>query len=76
MRLQAWADRVAFTDVKHLALAILTRPEQQIHTRLQELSSLLHLGQQRPWEHQRFTVPIGAIDHAQTVWVAVDHKNA
>ena len=69
------ADGVALADVELHALAIVARAEQQDHAGLAQLVAPLHLGQ-RARQDQRLAGPVGALDDAQTVGVAVGDEDA
>jgi hypothetical protein len=76
VRFEPRADGVALADVELFALALVARAEQQVHPRLPQLVALLDLGQQGAREDQRLADPVGALDNAQAVGVAVGDEDA
>ena len=73
--LQPGADGVALAHVEHVALTIRARPQQQVHPGLRQLGPGLDLRQQRTREHQRLADPVGLVDDAQAVGVAVGDED-
>ncbi len=78
VRGQARLDRVALANVEPVALAIFTRPQQQVHAGLLQLGPGGHAGLRpgRTRKHQRLAVPVGAIHNAQAIGVAVGDEDA
>jgi hypothetical protein len=74
--LQPGADGVALANIDHVPLTVRARPQQQVHPGLRQLGPGLDLRQQRTREHQRLADPVGLIDDAQTVGVAVGDEDA
>lgn len=74
--LQPGADGVALAHVDHVALTVRARPQQQVHPGLRQLEPGLDLRQQRTREHQRLADPVGLVDDAQAVGVAVGDEDA
>jgi len=74
--LQPGADGVALAHVEHVALANRARTQLQVHPGLRQLGPGLDLRQQRTREHQRLADPVGLVDDAQTVGVAVGDEDA
>lgn len=72
--LQPGADGVA--HVEHLARPIRARAQQQVHPGLRQLGPNLDLRQQRTREHQGFADPVGFVDDAQPVRIAVGDEDA
>ena len=68
MALQPGADGVA--------LAVRARPQQQVHPGMRQLGAGLDLRQQRTRKHQRLADPVGLVDDAQAVGVAVGYEDA
>ena len=54
----------------------MARPQQQLHPGLRQLGPRLDLRQQRTRKHQRLADPVGLVDDAQAVGVAVGDEDA
>jgi hypothetical protein len=74
--LQPGTDGVTLAHVEHVALTIRARPQQQVHPGLRQLGPRLDLWQQRAREHQRLADPVGFLNDAQAVGVAVGDEDA
>jgi hypothetical protein len=55
---------------------IVARAEQQVHPRLPQLVALFHPGQEGARKDQRLADPVGALDNAQAIGVAVGDEDA
>ena len=75
---QARLDRVALANVEPVTLAILTRRQQQVHAGLLQLGPMCHTGLRhgQTRKHQRTAHPIGPLDDAQAIRVAVSDEDA
>jgi hypothetical protein len=78
MRGQARLDRVALANVEPVTLAVFTRPQQQVHAGLLQLGPGGHAGLRpgRTQKHQRTAHPVGPLDGAQAIGVAVGDEDA
>ena len=77
VRGQARLNRVALANVKPVTLAVFTRAQQQVHARLLQLGLGGHAGLRpgRTREHQRTAHPVGPLDDAQAIGVAVGDED-
>lgn len=75
---QARLDRVALANLESITLAVFTRAQQQVHARLLQLGPVGHAGLRpgRTRKHQRTTHPVGPLDNAQAIRVAVGDEDA
>ena len=77
VRGKARLDRIALANVEPVALAVFTRAQQQLHAGLLQLGPIGHAGLRpsRTRKHQRTAHPVGPLDDAQTIGVAVGDED-